>query len=174
MTRHLAIADKLGALVYFCDSRSPWQRGSNDNTNGLLRDYFPKGVTLVNHPPEYLRAVEEELKHRPRVVLQDRCPADLLAALLAVRQSVAVAATLTGTHLAARWSVFSRRRHTSPSASRPAAHQPARCSATVTITPARSTDNRYQPQVGINHLDSPHAELDETTAGLVPRLGYQN
>lgn len=51
MARHLATTDKLGAPVYFCDSRSPWQRGSNENTNGLLRDYFPKGVTLTGHTP---------------------------------------------------------------------------------------------------------------------------
>jgi transposase, IS30 family len=48
MARHLTIARSLGAPVYFCDSRSPWQRGSNENTNGLLRDYFPKG-----HRPEH-------------------------------------------------------------------------------------------------------------------------
>ena len=83
MARHLATADKLRAPVYFCDSRSPWQRGSNENTNGLLRDYFPKGVTLINHPPEHLSAVENELNLRPRMVLQDRCPADLFDALLA-------------------------------------------------------------------------------------------
>ena len=58
MARHLATTDKLGAPVYFCDSRSPWQRGSNENTNGLLRDYFPKGVSLTNHPPAHLLAVE--------------------------------------------------------------------------------------------------------------------
>jgi IS30 family transposase len=83
MARHLATTDKLGAPVYFCDSRSPWQRGTNENTNGLLRDYFPKGVTLINHPPAHLLAVEHELNHRPRMVLKDRCPADLFAALLA-------------------------------------------------------------------------------------------
>ena len=83
MARHLATTDKLGAPVYFCDSRSPWQRGSNENTNGLLRDYFPKGVTLINHPPEHLLAVEDELNNRLRMVLKDRCPADLFAALLA-------------------------------------------------------------------------------------------
>jgi IS30 family transposase len=85
MARHLATSDKLGAPVYFCDSRSPWQRGSNENTNGLLRDYFPKGVTLANHSLEHLQAVEEELNNRPRMVLQDRCPANLFAALLASR-----------------------------------------------------------------------------------------
>lgn len=83
MARHLATTEKLGAPVYFCDSRSPWQRGSNENTNGLLRDYFPKGVTLINHPAAHLQAVEDELNHRPRMVLQDRCPAALFAALLA-------------------------------------------------------------------------------------------
>jgi IS30 family transposase len=83
MARHLATTAKLGAPVYFCDSRSPWQRGSNENTNGLLRDYFPKGVTLIDHSPEHLLAVENEHNRRPRMVLQDRCPADLFAALLA-------------------------------------------------------------------------------------------
>jgi IS30 family transposase len=83
MARHLATTDKLGAPVYFCDSRSPWQRGTNENTNGLLRDYFPKSVSLTNHSPAHLLAVEHELNHRPRMVLQDRCPADLFAALLA-------------------------------------------------------------------------------------------
>lgn len=61
----------------------PWQRGGNENTNGLLRDYFPKGATLSGHAPAHLLAVEEELNHRPRMVLQDRCPADLFASLLA-------------------------------------------------------------------------------------------
>lgn len=83
MARHLATTDKLGAPVYFCDSRSPWQRGSNENTNGLLRDYFPKGVSVAGHSPEHLLAVEDELNNRPRMVLQDRCPAELFAALLA-------------------------------------------------------------------------------------------
>ena len=82
MARHPTTAAKLGAPIYFCGSHSPWQRGTNENTNGLLRDYFPKGVTLINHPPAHLLAVEHELNHRPRMVLQDRCPADLFAARL--------------------------------------------------------------------------------------------
>jgi IS30 family transposase len=49
MARHLEITRSLGAPVYFCDSHSPWQRGSNENTNGLLRDYFPKGTDLSTH-----------------------------------------------------------------------------------------------------------------------------
>jgi len=61
MARHLTIAQSLGAPVYFCDSRSPWQRGSNENTNGLLRDYFPKGTDLSTHSTQHLLAVENEL-----------------------------------------------------------------------------------------------------------------
>lgn len=83
MARHLTITASLGAPVYFCDSRSPWQRGSNENTNGLLRDYFPKGTDLSAHSPEHLLAVEIELNNRPRIVLDDRSPAELFTALLA-------------------------------------------------------------------------------------------
>ena len=83
MARHLTITATLGAPVYFCDSRSPWQRGSNENTNGLLRDYFPKGTDLRVHPAEHLVAVENELNNRPRRVLGDRSPAALFEALLA-------------------------------------------------------------------------------------------
>jgi transposase, IS30 family len=83
MARHLDIAKTLGTRVYFCDSRSPWQRGSNENTNGLLRQYSPKGTDLAVHTPDHLRAVEDELNRRPRIVLDDRTPADLVNALLA-------------------------------------------------------------------------------------------
>jgi transposase, IS30 family len=83
MARHLTITRSLGAPVYFCDSHSPWQRGSNENTNGLLRDYFPKGTDLSIHSPRHLFAVENELNNRPRRVLGDRAPAELFAALLA-------------------------------------------------------------------------------------------
>ena len=83
MARHLAITRSLGAPVYFCDPHSPWQRGSNENTNGLLRDYFPKGTDLSVHSPQHLIAVENELNNRPRQVLNDRAPAELFAAVLA-------------------------------------------------------------------------------------------
>jgi len=89
MARHLTVTKTLGAPVYFCDSRSPWQRGSNENTNGLLRDYFPKGTDLRVHPARHLLAVETELNNRPRRVLDDRSPAELFDTLLASRdQSV--------------------------------------------------------------------------------------
>ena len=83
MARHLTIAESLGAPVYFCDSRSPLQRGPNENTNGLLRDYFPKGTDLATHSPEHLLAVENELNNRPRLVLEDRTPSELVDLLLA-------------------------------------------------------------------------------------------
>jgi transposase, IS30 family len=82
MARHRAVTATLSAPVYFCDSHSPWQRGSNENTNGLLRDYFPKGTDLHAHSCEHLLAVETELNHRPRRVLGDRSPAALFDALL--------------------------------------------------------------------------------------------
>lgn len=83
MARHLSITKSLGVPVYFCDSRSPWQRGSNENTNGLLRDYFPKGTDLTAHTVEHLLAVENELNDRPRIVLNDRPPQELFDALIA-------------------------------------------------------------------------------------------
>ena len=83
MACQLMITRSLGAPVYFCDSHPPWQRGSNENTNGLLRDYLPKGTDLSAHPPHHLVAVENELNNRPRRVLGDRTPAQLFAGLLA-------------------------------------------------------------------------------------------
>jgi transposase, IS30 family len=83
MARHLAITRSLGAPVYFCDSHSPWQRGTNENTNGLLRDYFPKGTDLSIHSREHLLAVENELNARPRRVLNDQTPTGLFTILLA-------------------------------------------------------------------------------------------
>lgn len=83
MARHLTITSSLGMPIYFCDSRSPWQRGSNENTNGLLRDYFPKGTDLSVHSAQHLRAVENELNNRPRLVLNDQAPAVMFQSLLA-------------------------------------------------------------------------------------------
>ena len=82
MARHTDITADLGVTVYFCDSRSPWQRGSNENANGLLRQYFPKGTSLNTYTPDHLRAVEYEINNRPRRVLGDRSPTELFTALL--------------------------------------------------------------------------------------------
>lgn len=93
MARHVEISKMLDAKVYFCDTHSPWQRGSNENTNGLLRDYFPKGTDLTVHTTEHLLAVEQELNNRPRRVLEDRAPADLSALLAS--ESVRVATLIS-------------------------------------------------------------------------------
>ena len=68
--------------VYFCDPRSPWQRGSNENTNGLLRQYFPKGTDLSSFSQAYLNRIAQRLNERPRKTLGFKCPADRLSAVL--------------------------------------------------------------------------------------------
>jgi IS30 family transposase len=81
MARHLTITESLGAPVYFCDSRSPWQRGSNENANGLLRDYFPKGTDLGSHSPEHLLAVEKRAQPAPPPRPQRPLTAELFTTL---------------------------------------------------------------------------------------------
>jgi transposase, IS30 family len=71
-----------GMDIYFCDPHSPWQRGSNENTNGLLRQYFPKGTDLSLHGPGILQNVAAELNARPRKRHAFRTPAEVLAELL--------------------------------------------------------------------------------------------
>lgn len=84
MALHHEFSTAADMPVYFCDPHSPWQRGSNENTNGLLRQYFPKGTDLAVHSPEHLAAVAAELNGRPRKTLGWDTPAERLAKLLAV------------------------------------------------------------------------------------------
>jgi IS30 family transposase len=82
MANHVAIAEATGLAIYFCDPHSPWQRGTNENTNGLLRQYFPKSTDLSRWGPGYLEKVAAELNNRPRQRLEWRTPAEALDQLL--------------------------------------------------------------------------------------------
>jgi transposase, IS30 family len=82
MADHAQIAEATGLEVYFCDPHSPWQRGSNENTNGLLRQYLPKGTDLTFYGPGMLDNIATELNGRPRKTLNWRTPAEALEKLL--------------------------------------------------------------------------------------------
>jgi IS30 family transposase len=82
MANHLQIAAATGLSIYFCDPHSPWQRGTNENTNGLLRQYLPKGTDLSFYGPGMLDQIAAELNARPRKTLNWRTPAEALEALL--------------------------------------------------------------------------------------------
>jgi IS30 family transposase len=82
MANHVAIAAAADLDIYFCDPHSPWQRGSNENTNGLLRQYFPKGTDLSGYPADYLDYVATKLNNRPRQTLGWKTPAETLDELL--------------------------------------------------------------------------------------------
>jgi IS30 family transposase len=83
MMNHAQIAAATDLDIYFCDPHSPWQRGSNENTNGLLRQYFPKGTDLAVHSAGHLAAVADQLNSRPRKTLGWKTPARALDEFLA-------------------------------------------------------------------------------------------
>jgi IS30 family transposase len=78
MAQHQKITVATDVKVYFCDPSSPWQRGSNENTNGLLRQYFPKGTDLSGYTQRELNEIAKRLNQRPRKTLDFRTPADAL------------------------------------------------------------------------------------------------
>jgi transposase, IS30 family len=84
MSNHKQFTIATDVKVYFCDPRSPWQRGSNENTNGLLRQYFPKGTDLSIYSQAQLDRVARELNGRPRETLQFETPAERLAQSVAM------------------------------------------------------------------------------------------
>jgi len=93
MAKHADLRIAAGLAVYFCDPQSPWQRGTNENTNGLLRQYFPKGTDLTRHTADDLAAVAAALNGRPRKTLGWRAPAEALDDLLCSDQRGGVATT---------------------------------------------------------------------------------
>lgn len=93
MALHAQLRVDTGLAIYFCDPQSPWQRGTNENTNGLLRQYFPKGTDLSRHRSEELAAVAAALNSRPRKTLGWRTPAEVLNSHILSKQKTTVATT---------------------------------------------------------------------------------
>jgi IS30 family transposase len=93
MAQHVQLRIDTGLPIYFCDPHSPWQRGTNENTNGLLRQYFPKGTDLSRHSRSDLDAVALALNTRPRKTLGWKTPAEALDKLLRSDQQDSVATT---------------------------------------------------------------------------------
>ncbi|AVD83155.1 IS30 family transposase [Pseudomonas sp. SWI6] len=83
MARHAEITQRTGVAIYFCDPHSPWQRGSNENINGLIRQYLPKGTDLSGYSQEQLDAIAYELNIRPRQRFDYKCPIEMMTAMIA-------------------------------------------------------------------------------------------
>ena len=93
MAQHAQLSRTTGLPVHFCDPHSPWQRPSNENTNGLLRQYFPKGTDLSRHGREDLDAVAAALNNRPRKAHDWHTATEMLNDQLTLQQRPCVATT---------------------------------------------------------------------------------
>jgi len=93
MSQHARLRTDTGLQVRFCEPRSPWQRGTNENTNGRLRQYFPKGTDLSRYDSANLSAIAKTLNDRPRKVLGWRTPAEVFNQWLSSRTNRDVATT---------------------------------------------------------------------------------
>jgi IS30 family transposase len=87
MAQHAQLSIDTNLQIYFCDPHSPWQRPSNENTNGLLRQYFPKGTNLSRYTHQDLDAVAMTLNNRPRKTLDWKSPAEALNHLLLLQHT---------------------------------------------------------------------------------------
>ena len=83
MADHVTLTEETGCRVYFCDARSPWQRGTNENTNGVLRQYLDKNGDIRIHDQAALNAFAERLNGRPRAIFGGRTPAEMYATMCA-------------------------------------------------------------------------------------------
>ncbi len=82
MAKHAELTQKTGVAIYFCDPHSPWQRGSNENINGLIRQYLPKGTDLSKHRQEELDAISYQMNIRPRKRFGFKCPIEVITEVM--------------------------------------------------------------------------------------------